>query len=123
MLLGASCCDESLENRGEESHIRATYFADEMQESRRSFEQSVMLDVGEATIVASIYENSFEAPKRNSSKLARELHEIKTSFEHFSMVQELNANLAKLLCQQDIDEEHLHGLIGYNEYSKLPQYM
>ena len=69
MLLGASCCDESLENRGEESYIRATCFADEMQESRRSVEQSVMVDVGEATIVASMYENSF-VPKRNNSKLA-----------------------------------------------------
>ena len=40
------------------------------------------------------------------------------------MVQELNANLAKLLCQEDIDEGDLYGLKldTCNEYSKLAQY-
>ena len=110
MLLGASCCDESLQNRGEESHIRATYFADEMQESRSSFGQSVLLDVGEARIEASICENSFEIPTRNSSMLERELDEIETSFQYLSTIQELHANLAKLLSQQDIDVGDLRDL-------------
>lgn len=110
MLLGASCCDESLENPGEESQIQATYFADEMQKSRASFEQSVLLDAGEARIEASMYENSFEVPPQNNSKLAGELNEIETSFQYFNTIQEIKANLAKLLSQQDIDEGDLHDL-------------
>ena len=109
MLLGASCWDESLQNPGEESHIRATYFADEMQESRMSFGQSV-LHVGEARIEASICENNFEVPTQNSSMLARELDEIEKSFQYLSTIQELNANLAKLLSQQHIDVGNLHDL-------------